>query len=70
MSTFIPVNEADLVKGESFPAIDRLMAARGYIGAQYLGRDPLTDALYYRLPETNLRYAFVPELQDVVRIYV
>lgn len=65
---FIPCNEADLVTGEEFPAIDRLMTARGYIGHRYIGRDPLTDALYYKLPETNLKYAFVPSLKDVIRI--
>lgn len=67
---FYPCNEADLVQGEEFPAIDRLMDAQGYIGAQYIGRDPATEALYYRLPETNLKYAFVPHLGLVVKIDV
>lgn len=65
---FVPCNEADLVKDETYPAIDRLMEAQGYIGAVYLGCDPSTDALYYRLPETNLKYAFVPTLGQVVKV--
>lgn len=65
---FFPCNEADLVTGEEFEAIDRLMQAQGYIGAEYIGRDPSTEALYYRLPETKLKYAFVPSLGQVVKV--
>lgn len=66
--TFFPVPESDLVKGEEFPAIDRVMAAQGYMGVQYIGRDPTNEVLYYRHPETNLKYAFVPFLAQVVKV--
>jgi len=67
-SAFVPCPEIDLETGEEFPAIDRLFEARGYIGAQYIGRDPSTDALYYRLPEIRKKYAWVPALSDIVEV--
>lgn len=70
VSEFYPCPESDLVTGEEFPAIDRVMDAQGYIGVKYLGRDPATEALYYRHPETNLKYAFVPHLGLVVRVHL
>ena len=65
---FVPVNEADLVTGEEFPAIDRVFEAQGYIGAVYIGRDPSSDALYYRLPEIRKKYAYVPALGQIVEV--
>lgn len=57
----IPVNRADLVTGEEYPNIDNALLAQGYMGAEYEGRDPSTNNLYYFMPETNLRVVYVPD---------
>ena len=64
----IPVNKADLITGEEYPNIDNALVAQGYVGAEYEGRDPSTDNLYYFMPETKLRVVFVPEVGRIFPI--